>query len=69
MVYYDSKVFLSNFESIYDVTDGIAKMPEFGLPKMKTYSHLASGFGILVVAGEKEAYMFNGKKWIKIYQY
>jgi len=42
-------------------------MPEFGLPKMKTYSHLAAGFGILVVAGEKEAYMFNGEKWIKIY--
>ena len=38
-------------------------------PKMSLYTHLAAADGVLVVAGAKEAYIFDGKKWTKIFKF
>jgi hypothetical protein len=68
MVSYGSRVLLSTDATVFDVTGGKARPVDFGLPKMKLHTHLAAGDGILVVAGQREAHMFDGAKWTKIFK-
>jgi hypothetical protein len=40
-----------------------------GQPKMSLCTHLASGDGVLVVAGAHEAYLYDGSAWKTIFRF
>lgn len=68
IVCYGDRVLVSTDDSVFDVTGGVAKPVDFGLPKMTLYTHLAAGDGILVMAGQREAFLYDGSRWKKIFQ-
>jgi hypothetical protein len=68
IVCYGSRVLVSTDDTILEVTGGTARPLDLGLPEMTLYTHLAAGDGILVVAGEREAFQHDGKRWKKIFQ-
>lgn len=68
IVCYGPRVLVSTDDSVFEVTGGIARSVDFGLPAMTTYTHLAAGDGILVLAGESEAFLHDGNQWKKIFQ-
>jgi hypothetical protein len=68
IVCYGERVLVSTDDSVFDITGGIAKPVAFGLPKMTLYTHLAAGDGILILAGQREAFSYDGSRWKKIFQ-
>ena len=69
LVCYGSRVLVSTDDSVFDITDGTARPVDFGLPTMTTYTHLAAGDGVLVLAGAHEAFLHDGTRWKKIFQF
>jgi hypothetical protein len=68
IVDFDSRVLISTDDAILEVKGSAVVPAKLGVPKMTLYSHLASRDGVLLVAGSKEAFLFDGKKWHKIFQ-
>lgn len=68
IVDFNSRVLISTDEAIFEVQANSVVPAKLGVPKMTLYSHLDSRDGVLLVAGSKEAFLFDGKKWHKIFQ-
>jgi hypothetical protein len=68
IVSYQELVIVSTDEALYDVSTGEARPLPIGQPPMSNFAHLASGDGILVVAGVDEAFLHDGLRWKKIFQ-
>ena len=69
IVCYDSHILISTDDSIFELVDEAIQPPDIGLPSMTTYTHLASGDGVLLVAGDSEAFLYDGRRWSKIFQF
>jgi hypothetical protein len=67
IVWFDSRVLISTDDTILEVKDDAVPPAFHRLPKLASYSHLAAGDGILVVASSNEAASFDGSKWKKIF--
>lgn len=68
IVSYRDLVIVSTDEALYDVSTGQARSLPMGQPQMSNFAHLASGDGVLVVAGVDEAFLYDGSRWKKIFQ-
>jgi hypothetical protein len=68
IVQFGSQVLVSTVDTVYTVAGDKLVKPQFSLPPMSSYSHLAAGDSILVIAGSNEAFMYDTKIWTKIYQ-
>lgn len=68
IVNYRDLVIVSTDEGLYDVSTGQSQLLPIGQPPMRNFAHLASGDGVLVVAGVDEAFLYNGSRWKKIFQ-
>jgi hypothetical protein len=42
---------------------------ELDLPRMDSYAHMAASDGILVVSGIHCAYLYDGNRWKKIFDF
>jgi hypothetical protein len=67
IVAFDSRVLISTDDGILEFRDYQLQKADLRVPKMNSYSHMATGDGVLVVAGSDEAAFFDGGKWKKIY--
>jgi len=65
LVCYNKKVYISTVSEIFVIDGGEFKPANLGVPQMKSKAHLASGDGILVVAGSDQAALYDGQKWDK----
>ena len=64
VVDFQGKVIISTQSALYEVAAGALQPASLGtIPPMHTYSHLAVGDGILVVAGSNDASSFDGSDW------
>ncbi len=68
IVCYKDFVIVSTDEALYEISTGEPRPLPLGLPPMSNFAHLASGDGILVVAGVDEAFFYDGSNWRKIFQ-
>jgi photosystem II stability/assembly factor-like uncharacterized protein len=63
IVCYNNQIIVSTVSGLFVVNeDGFTRW-ESNYPKMESYAHLATGDGILVVAGSYEASLYDGEKW------
>lgn len=69
MVHFNDTVYVSSHEKIFEIKNDLLVETDLKLPKMDSYAHIAAGDGIFVVAGIHCAYMYNGKSWIKIFDF
>lgn len=67
IVCYKDKVLVSSHEKIFELRKDELVEADLSLPIMDSYAHMASGDGILVVAGIHSAYLYDGKDWNKIF--
>ncbi|BAP56633.1 hypothetical protein THII_2336 [Thioploca ingrica] len=63
IVCFNGKVLISTVSEIYEVTNQGLEKETLGVPNMNSKAHLATGDGILVVAGGDEAAIYDGKSW------
>jgi hypothetical protein len=64
LVDFGGKVIISTQAALFEMVDGTLQPAILGeIPPMRTYSHVAVGDGILVVAGSNEACSFDGVTW------
>lgn len=66
IVSYGGNVIVSTIPELYFVDANGFRLANLGVPKIKSKAHLASGDGILVVAGRDEAVMYDGQNWKRI---
>jgi hypothetical protein len=63
MVWYKDRIYISTGEGIFEIKDEVFEHSNIRPPKQNLYGNLASGDGILLVAGSNEACMFDGNDW------
>lgn len=63
IVDFNGKVIVSTIPELYYLDGDELKVFEPKKPKMNSRAHLAAGDGVLVVAGDDEATMYDGKSW------
>lgn len=69
IVEFNGKVVVSTESALFEISDGAIQLASLGqIPKISSYSFLAAGDGILVVAGSREAECYDGKTWATIIQ-
>lgn len=68
IVSYQDFVIVSTDEALYEISTDEPRSLPIGQPPMSNFAHLASGDGILVVAGVDEAFFYDGATWKKIFQ-
>lgn len=66
IVSYKNKIIVSTSADLYFVDSTGFHPAGLGEPKMNSKAHLASGDGVLLVAGGDEAAMFDGRNWTVI---
>lgn len=69
MVCYKGTVYISSHKKLYEIKKKKIVDTKLKLPKMDSYSHLAEGDGILLLAGIHCAYFYDGKKWHKVFDF
>lgn len=69
IVEFDGRVWVSTDQAIYEVRGQDVVPAALGQPKMSLCTHLASGDGVLVVAGAHEAYLYDGSAWKTIFRF
>lgn len=67
IVCYKDKVLISSHEKIFEIKNDELVEANLSIPAMDSYAHVATGDGILVVAGIHSACLYNGKDWEKIF--
>jgi hypothetical protein len=65
MVWYNDRIYVSSGDALFQIANGVFE-PCPVPPPQRSCVHLASGDGILVVAGGNEACMFDGTGWTTI---
>jgi hypothetical protein len=65
---YEDLVIVSTDDALHEVSTGEPRPLPIGQPPMRSFAHLASGDGVLLVAGVDEAFFYNGSRWKKIFQ-
>ncbi|MFY4727924.1 hypothetical protein [Nitrospira sp. BLG_2] len=63
IVNYRGQVIVSTISKLFFADGGEFRFADLGVPEMKSRAHLAAGDGILVVAGNDEAVMYDGQAW------
>jgi hypothetical protein len=67
IVEFEGRVLVSTRTRILEVSAGrMADAVLPGMPVMQSVSHLATGDGVLVVAGHHEAALFDGTRWTRV---
>jgi hypothetical protein len=69
IVNFESRILVSTDDGVWESQKGKLVPAKLRVPKMKVYSHLAAGDGLLVVAGANEASLYDGSKWSKILRF
>jgi hypothetical protein len=66
IVSFQSKIFVSTDENIYEFHRDELKVSSLSPPKMDSYANMAAAHGVLLVAGAHDAFLFHEGKWSKI---
>ena len=67
LVNYNGKIIVSTESDLFVVEGNELQPADLGrIPEMNSKAHIASGGGVLVVAGEDEAAMYDGQHWTVI---
>ena len=68
LVWYQDRIYVSTTSALFEIVGGKFRQTRLKVPKQESYARLASGDGVLLVAGSNEACMYNGKQWTTILQ-
>lgn len=63
IVDFNGKVIVSTIPELYYLDGNVLKVFEPKKPEVNSRAHVAAGDGMLVVAGDDEATMYDGKSW------
>jgi len=66
LAWYKDRMYVSTAHALFEITNGVFAPSSLEIPKQESYANLASGDGVLVVAGAKEACMYDGQRWSTI---
>jgi hypothetical protein len=66
LVWYQDRIYISTTDELFEIVNGVFVPCHLNVPKLESYARLASGDGILVVAGADRASMYDGSQWITI---
>ncbi|HEY1954028.1 MAG TPA: hypothetical protein VGH28_00400 [Polyangiaceae bacterium] len=68
IVAFEGRVLISTDGGLLEVCEKEIVTAKLELPRMRSYTHLAAGDGVLVVAGSNEAWMLADGKWNRIFR-
>lgn len=63
LVWYQDRIYVSTTDELFEIVNGVFRPCHLNVPKQESYARLASGDGILVVAGADQACMYDGSQW------